>query len=189
MSTNIIVNDLWRKTSEMGAEVETGQMIYSLIRLMKPERCIETGCALGDTTYQMGLALRENGKGRLFTCDIDEERVKAVRDRCQDLPVNVYQMPGIEMLETMGDIDFAFIDSGWSDIRVAEVKSIAPRMRENGLVVLHDVCQNYHMAYQEALRQFGKHGLVIDTPFGVGIFQKGDPQFTHIGKLVDEKRI
>lgn len=183
----LTVNDYWTKHSEIGAEVETSCVIAALIRLARPSVVVETGCGEGDTTLQIALALKYNAHGHLYTCDIDHERCEHVRQLCRDLPVSVRDEPGVSLLGKLDEIDFAFIDSGWQDIRVAEVREVIPRLRHNALLVLHDVCQNYNMAYQTARELLGTWGIVIDTPYGLAIFQKGEPTFTHIGKLVEIK--
>jgi predicted O-methyltransferase YrrM len=58
-----------------GAEIETSELLYSLVRHSKPLCCVETGTAWGQTASYIGCALRDNGQGILHTCDI-EHRVE-----------------------------------------------------------------------------------------------------------------
>lgn len=188
-ASNYVLNGLWQKNSVLGAELETGELLYGLIRHNKPLTVLETGCATGDTAMVIGQALLDNGQGQLFTCDLDEERVKETEKRTKGLPVQVNQTTGVELISRFESIDFIFIDSGWSPVRQEEVAPAFHRLREGGLMVMHDVCQNYNEVYKEGVALFGKHGLVLDSPYGLAIFQKGDPQFTHLGVMVDLVKI
>jgi predicted O-methyltransferase YrrM len=48
---------------------DSANLLYGLTRSMKPEICVEIGSALGKSASYIGLALRENGRGRLYAID------------------------------------------------------------------------------------------------------------------------
>jgi hypothetical protein len=47
-------------------------LLYSLVRIRRPESVIELGCGTGATAFCMALALRENEHGRLLTVDNEQ---------------------------------------------------------------------------------------------------------------------
>ena len=44
-------------------------VLYGLARSLKPEVCVEIGSARGKSACHVGLALEENGKGKLYAID------------------------------------------------------------------------------------------------------------------------
>jgi predicted O-methyltransferase YrrM len=68
-----------------GIEVETGEFLYSFVRMLKPNRVLETGTHIGVGAAYMGTALKDNGQGMLHTVEfIPELRERAVK-RIKDL--------------------------------------------------------------------------------------------------------
>lgn len=154
-----------RYTSPDGMATETvvSQFMGWLVRMMKPERVLETGCYIGSTTVEIGQALKENGSGTLFTCDTKFEYCDAVYEMTKDLPVVVESISGVEQAKKWDKIDLAFLDSGGD--RVEEAKAL--RMNPNGIVVLHDA----HRPTFEQIAELGWQRIKFYTPRGLGIFQ------------------
>lgn len=163
---------LWERENELAAERETGELLHSIIRLTKPQLVIETGTANGSTAYQMGLALKANGFGKLITCDIDAACVAASSARCADLPVEVRQCKGVELIEQTDEIDFAFVDSWWIPVRTEEVLLLADRIKPRGLLALHDVCHHYRQVYETFSQAHNWPSVVFHAPLGLGLWQK-----------------
>jgi predicted O-methyltransferase YrrM len=163
---------LWQREGEMAAERETGELLHSIVRLIKPQLVIETGTANGSTAYQMGLALKANGFGRLITCDTDQSSVAFSSARCADLPVEVRHCKGIELIEQADEIDFAFVDSWWNAIRLEELRLLADKIKPRGLLALHDVCHNYRPVYDAFQGERNWPSVVFHAPLGLGLWQK-----------------
>lgn len=68
----------WNLTMSIPEEV--GWLLYGIVRAHKPIFCLETGTHKGLSSIFIGSALRDNGKGRLVTLDIEdygqEENIK-----------------------------------------------------------------------------------------------------------------
>lgn len=45
------------------------QLLYTVVRMHRPEAVVELGCGLGVSALHMAVALRENGQGTLWTVD------------------------------------------------------------------------------------------------------------------------
>src|SRR5437016_14584638 len=48
---------------------DSANLLYGLVRSMKPETCVEIGSARGKSACYIGIALTENGRGRLYAID------------------------------------------------------------------------------------------------------------------------
>lgn len=187
----MLADGLWHKSTLEGAENETSTLLAAMVRHQKPKRVLETGCAHGDTAEAIGEALHDNGRGILYTCDTDPAMCEKTRERCSGLPVQVFQQEGISLIgpddtSAWSEVelschrwDFAFIDSWWTPVRVAEVRKLRDWMNPGGLVCLHDVCQNYQGVYY-AMQETGWPNIVLHTTYGLAVFQAPGMEW-HIG--------
>src|SRR5215831_4268628 len=48
---------------------DSGNLLYGIVRSMKPSVCVEIGSASGKSTCYIGLALKENNSGMLYAID------------------------------------------------------------------------------------------------------------------------
>lgn len=55
--------------NDAGVETETGEFLYAMVRLLKPERVLETGTHWGVGAAYMGQALKDNNSGVLDTIE------------------------------------------------------------------------------------------------------------------------
>jgi predicted O-methyltransferase YrrM len=105
--------------------------------------------------------LKQNGRGNLYTCDLDENAVLETKLMTMGLPVTVHQLLGIELIRMIEEpIDLAFIDSGSQEIRKEELEAL--KMSPNGIVLLHDA---RGFRYQQPT-------LFVATPRGLGIYTR-----------------
>lgn len=153
----------WSAPDGMASEFELGDFMYGLVRLLKPNLVIETGCYNGDTSRRIGEALLENGDGRLVSCDTSIERVVSAQSICVGLPVTILNTHGLDII-TKHPCDLAFIDSGNDATRVEECKAL--KMSPGGIIVLHDARRS---AYDD-LCAIGWKSWFIPTPRGVAVF-------------------
>jgi predicted O-methyltransferase YrrM len=114
------------------SELEMMEFLAGFVRMLKPRLVVETGCHIGLTTCKMGMALRENGSGRLVASDINAESAKMAATRCAGLPVEIRHCSSVDLPE-LKECDFLFCDSGY-DSRIEELKLI----RKPCTVVVHD---------------------------------------------------
>ena len=165
-SAMLTLNNKWHKQNALSTEVECQEFVYGLVRLAKPEVCLETGSYLGDMSEAIGRALMENGSGILHTCETDERLVPQVVKRTQHLPVIVHPCEGVEVIRDSAEpFDLAFIDSWWMPVRMAEVEAVVSRITPRGWLLLHDTCQNYGALHDwvEALGDW--RSVVVQTPY------------------------
>lgn len=162
----------------MSVTDEEGDLLYALIRMLKPIHCFETGAGSGISAYRIGQALALNGEGSLNTCELDDERIAETTERCKGLPVTIHKIEGINLLSNQEVIDFAFIDSGEPAVRLQELKLLegTSKVPSNGVVVVHDVLnpiEDYD--YSILCKNFGLVGwnkLIFQSLVGIAIYQK-----------------
>lgn len=164
LTTRTIGAKQWTYTSSESSEIETQEFLYGMVRLIKPEVAVETGCHLGDASLSMGLALQKNGLGVLYTCDINHKFVEHTRERTKHLPVVAQEIDSVEMLKAVKNVDFAFIDGGV--MRLSELKALD--VSPGSYVVLHDA--NNPLYYEPAMRS-GWTAIRFHTPLGLALFE------------------
>lgn len=64
------LKDLWLPVSR-----ETGALLYMLVRSMQAQNIVEFGTSFGISTLHLAAALRDNGGGRLITCEFEPTKV------------------------------------------------------------------------------------------------------------------
>lgn len=82
----------WSKTiseysafNDAGVECETGEFLYSMVQILKPENVLETGTHWGVGASYMGLGVLDNNKGHLDTIEFLPEIYKVANERIERL--------------------------------------------------------------------------------------------------------
>jgi predicted O-methyltransferase YrrM len=153
----------WKYNGHLSSEVEAGDFMYGLVRLLKPLVVVETGCYLGETSMRIGEALQANGVGQLHTCDIDTGMTSATRTATAGLPVTVHDCDYRVMAEKLDGVDLAYIDG--SENRAAEAQAF--RLSPHAYVVLHDANQPH---YFDPLKTIWT-AMRFPTPLGLALFE------------------
>ena len=71
----------WRKFDAMTAEVEVLEFLRSVVTTIKPNLVVETGTFLGISTLWIAEGLKQNGFGRVITCEFDPKIHEAAQKR------------------------------------------------------------------------------------------------------------
>ncbi len=134
---------------------------------------VETGTYIGDSAEWIGKALRDNNSGLLVTCDTDPGLVAQSRSRLRELPVDVRQQDGKELLAECGVMDFVHIDGGEPSLRLEQLLTLGDHnIAPGGLVTWHDAVLWCPEMYEEFAALHDWPHLVLPTPVGVAIFQR-----------------
>lgn len=181
---------LWSKETPEGAEIETSELLASIVRHQKPEWVLETGTAHGQTAEAMGKALKANGRGELWSCDIDRFRVHNARARVEGLPVQIFEQTGESLIRSIAEgipdrqLNMVFIDSWWCPVRIEEVELVIPLIAPGGYLCLHDCDQNYFGVYEAAMKT-GWPSMVFHAPYGLAVLRRpSDNDWSGVGKEV-----
>ena len=148
-------------------EIETAEFLYGWIKLLKPERVLDTGSHFGVSALYMAQALVENGNGG--TVDSIEhdgfymEKAKQLWQACGvSNAVRAIQGKSLEhspndFYKTDKPYDFMLLDTE-PDIRFAEFVRFYPYLKPGGYIFIHDL--HRHMS------QTTVHGKSFGFPFG-----------------------
>lgn len=161
----------------MTAEVEVLEFLKSLVTTLKPALVVETGTFMGVSTLRIAEGLKENGFGRLITCESDPKNFSAAKKRFEASGLSDWidcrNASSLE-IEVKGTIDLLFCDGDLA-LREQEVRRFLPQMNPNGLILMHDASSYLKTVRQAALR-LEAEGLIsvvlLPTPRGLVVAQK-----------------
>jgi len=155
----------WTSTDPQSTEIEVSELVAAFVRAMQPEYVVETGTCVGQTAQIIGMALRENGHGRLDTIETDDERAEFSRARCADLPVTVHVLSSLDFTPAR-PIDFAWLDSR-TELRVPEFERFRPHFSPWAIVGFHDTGPHQGPWGREVETLPGTRAIRLRTPRGV----------------------
>jgi len=133
----------WPSVWPTSIDPESGAVIYSLVRLLKPEAAIEIGTFKGYTTICIAQALEDNKKGKLYTIDPIEQEITKIAIKKSGLKRRInyiidYSTEVIPKLN-LSRLDFVFIDGDHSyESCLADFNVVKPYLRSGSTVVFHD---------------------------------------------------
>lgn len=169
--------DRWRMYDSMTAEAEVLEFLRTLVTTLKPNLIVETGSFLGVSTVWMAEGLRENGFGRIVSCELDPVVFAKAQEKIAASGLSEWidlQNVSSFDLKSTGQIDLFFSDSDL-DVREREVRQYLPRINPNGLILMHDAASHPGTVRDAALR-LEAEGLIsvvlLPTPRGLAIAQK-----------------
>jgi predicted O-methyltransferase YrrM len=169
---------LWQCFDQQSAETEVLEFLYALVRTIKPKVAVETGTFRGLSACYIAKALRDNGRGKLITCEVDPKCRDMARDLVGKTRLAEYVDCRLESsldLAVSESINLLFFDS-LPDIRIQELDRFLPQMAPHGVIILHDVNSGFHgNLRRDILKQDKERRLsvvMLPTPRGLAICQK-----------------
>jgi predicted O-methyltransferase YrrM len=119
---------------------ETGMLLYMLTRSTRARAIVEFGTSFGISTLHLAAALRDNGGGRLVTCEF--EAVKAARARSNLTAAGLIDLVDIregDALDTLGtdlpdEIDLVLLD-GAKGLYADILSLLESRLKPGALIV------------------------------------------------------
>lgn len=134
---------------EYDVEVQTARTLYVLVRWRQPDVILETGIARGLSSFALLSAAEMNGRGLVYSCDVDPESGGFVPDSLKHrwkkriFSAKNAQAAFEDLLKDVGDIDFFFHDSNHrEDWMRFEFAAVMPRMSGGGILGADDVDLN-----------------------------------------------
>lgn len=164
--------DLFPRRHGRGAELEVCDLLYGLIRIVKPKLVVETGTFVADSAERIAQALVANGFGHLHTCDVNIQ--PEAQQRLAHLPATIHHSRGINIIHHFQQMDFVFIDSGSPDDRYEELTALGRwNIPPLGIVCWHDACVEMHRNMYEYFSLYSKWPhLMFPTEVGFVAFQR-----------------
>jgi predicted O-methyltransferase YrrM len=167
----------WRMYDAMTAEVEVLEFLKTLVTTLKPNLVVETGTFMGVSTLRIAEGLKQNGLGRVITCEYDPKTYAAAKHRFEESGLAEwidFRLGSSLELNIEGTIDILFSDSDL-ELREKEVRRFLPQMNPNGVILMHDASSHLKVVREAALR-LEQEGLIsvllLPTPRGLVIAQK-----------------
>jgi predicted O-methyltransferase YrrM len=124
----------WIYYGDMATEGEVLGLIHALVRISKPEICVETGTYTGQGTLAIQTGLHDNNKGSLLTIEKEEHEYPPL-DRVTFICADSVEWTKDEAPD---NIDFAFVDCGPPDVRIKAFTNLLPKMAPDGIIMVHD---------------------------------------------------
>ena len=167
----------WHMYDSMSAEVEVLDFLKALVITIKPELVVETGTFSGLSTLRIAEGLKQNGVGRVVTCEWDKKVYEAAKKRFTESGLGKWiearNESSLEM-KVEGRIDMLFCDSD-VPLREQEVRRFLPQISPFGLILMHDASSAMKSVREGALR-LEAEGLIsvllLPTPRGLVLAQK-----------------
>jgi predicted O-methyltransferase YrrM len=128
----------------MAIELEVGELIYALVRALKPEHVVETGTHKGFSTLMVAQALKDNQRGHLHTIDIVDYGVMAECGRFgleNQVTFIVGESSAVipSLIGRIPRIDFLWLDADHgTDSVLREVEAATPLLGTGSYIALHD---------------------------------------------------
>lgn len=144
-----------------GVELEVGEFLYGLIRMMKPENVLETGTHLGVGASYIGMALKDNGKGHLDTLEYLPEIQTQAEYRMKLLRLTNYvtcHLADALAFQPKTRYQLIFLDTE-PGTRFREFLRYYSYLDEGGYIFIHDLGRH--------LQQIDIPGQDFAWPFGV----------------------
>lgn len=148
--------------NDAGIEVETGEFLYAMTRLLKPEHVLETGTHIGVGMAYMGQALKDNHSGHLdtveFLPEIYNRAIKRRSDLKLDDVVDIYLMDVAKFKPIDSRTYKLILLDTEPQTRFAELIKFYDYLEPGGYVFIHDLHQHMHQIPNE------EHGFA--WPYG-----------------------
>jgi glycosyltransferase involved in cell wall biosynthesis len=171
---------LWSMFDGFTVEIEVLDLLHVLVRLIKPERVLETGTWLGLSSCAIGRALVANGYGRLTTLEVNADAHACALENLKryqvEHVVDALLLSSIEFTPT-AKFDLVLFDSELV-LRIEEFHRFRGWLSDDAVIVFHDTAP-HHRIVGDAVNDLVAMGLIVglDLPTPRGVF---------LGKLVPQ---
>ena len=126
-----------------GIDIEEGEFLYGLVRIMKPHFMLETGTNTAISARYAGLAMKANGFGLLHTLEHDFTVFQVASQKIHQSGLQEHVACFNCKVEDYVVDDSQKIDMLWLDTepleRYAELIRFFPDVEDNGIICVHDL--------------------------------------------------
>ncbi|MEU7588854.1 class I SAM-dependent methyltransferase [Micromonospora sp. NPDC049230] len=152
-----------------------GQLLYNLVRAVRPATVVEFGTSFGISTLYLAAAVRDNGTGRVISTELSATKVAAARRTFTEVGldelITVLEGDALQTLATLaGPAEFVLLD-GWKDLCLPVLRLLEPRIAPGTLVVADDVNLRSLQTYLDYVREpaNGYHSVTFPVEDGMEI--------------------
>lgn len=181
--------------NDAGVETETGEFLYAMVRVLKPEHVLETGTHWGVGASYMGQALKDNKNGILDTLEFLPEIYTRACERMSKLELTEHVHCHLgDARQFIPDCTYKMILLDTEpQTRFGELLKFYPYLEDGGFLFIHDLHQHMHQIPNEdhgfawpygpipkEMTELVKTGALrpfhFATPRGLTGFYKVDPK-------------
>lgn len=133
--------------NDAGVEIETGEFLYSMVRLLKPKNVLETGTHWGIGAAYMGQALKDNNQGQLNTIEFLPEIHARAKQRMSDLDLDnivTCQLIDAREFNPVDNIYQLILLDTEPQTRFEELIKFFDNLAPGGFVFIHDLHRHMH---------------------------------------------
>lgn len=152
-----------------------GELLYNLVRAVRPTTVVEFGMSFGISTLYLAAAVRDNGAGHVITTELSKEKIASARrtfaETGLDDLITVLEGDARETLSGLdGPADFVLLD-GWKDLCLPVLRLLEPQLQPGTLVVADDVDLSNLQPYLDYVRdpQNGYQSVTFPVEDGMEI--------------------
>ncbi|MFE5813073.1 O-methyltransferase [Streptomyces sp. NPDC056479] len=133
-----------------------GELLYNLVRAVRPATIVEFGMSYGISTLYLAAAARDNGAGRVVTTELSKDKIAAARRTFSEAGLDdlITVLEG-DARETFHNLDvpadFVLLD-GWKDLCLPVLRLLEPRLQPGTLVIADDTNLSSLQPYLDYVR-------------------------------------
>jgi len=157
----------------MPVSPDVGRLLYLLARSRNAGTIVEFGTSYGISGIHLAAALRDAGRGRLITTELDAIKAERARENFRaaglaDL-IEIRVGDAFETLKIVidGGIDLLLLD-GWKPLYLPMLKFLEPRLSPGALIVADDlaVAPDALASYVGYVREASNGYVSVEVPLG-----------------------
>jgi len=151
---------------------EVGRFLYALARSTKSITLVEFGTSYGISTIYLAAAVRDIGRGRVITTEMNAAKAREATKNFQEaglLPfIEVREGDALQTLRNVdGPVDFVLLD-GWKNLYLPVLQLIESKLRPGALIVADDldIFPEAHAPYLSYVRSPENGYASVEIPIG-----------------------
>ena len=151
---------------------EVGRLLYTLARATNSSTLVEFGTSYGISTIYLAAAVRDIGRGRVVTTEMNTAKARQATKNFQEAGllsfIDVREGDALETLRNVdGPVDFVLLD-GWKNLYLPVLKVIESKLRPGALIVADDldIFPEAHKPYLSYVRSPENGYASVEVPIG-----------------------
>ena len=152
---------------------EAGNLLYALVRAIRPRTVVEFGTSFGISTIYLAAAVTDNGDGRVITTELSSAKVAAARANLEQAgvggPVTVLAGDALATLAGIpGPVGLVLLD-GWKDLCLPVLRLLEPKLAPGALVAADDSSHASMAGYLDYIRDPASGYVSVSFPVEDGV--------------------
>ena len=152
---------------------QAGQLLYVLVRAIRPETVVEFGTSFGISTIYLAAAVTDNGTGHVVTTELSSKKVAAagsnLREAGVDAAVTILEGDALETLAGVpGPVGLVLLD-GWKNLCLPVLRLLEPKLAPGALVAADDITNPGMTDYLDFIRDPANGYVTVAFPVDDGM--------------------